>query len=54
MMEDPAFRVDVLRQVVAIVVLERLFLNFFSFLFLELDLLIGVFDFNLFIGIFHL
>jgi len=55
MMEDPAFRVDVLRQVVAIVVLERLCLDFFSFLFLELDLLVGIFhDFDLLIGIFHL
>jgi len=55
MMEGPAFRVDVLRQVVAIVVLERFCDDFFCFLFLELDLLVGVFhDFDLLIGIFHL
>jgi len=54
MMKDPAFRVDVLRQVEAIVILERLCLNFFRFLLLELNLLVGIFyEFNLLVGIFH-
>ena len=44
MMKDPIIGVDMLSQVVAIVVLERLRLGFFGFLLLK---------FNLFVRIFH-
>lgn len=43
-MKDPIIGVDMLSQVVAIVVLERLRLGFFGFLLLK---------FNLFVRIFH-
>ena len=43
-MKDPVIGVDMLSQVVAIVVLERLRFSFFSFLLLK---------FNLFVRIFH-